>query len=445
MEDPVTARRVVILGAAGRDFHVFNTVYRDNPGYNVRAFTATQIPAIADRRYPTELAGDRYPDGIAIVTEDDLERVIVDERIHEVAFAYSDVTHDLVMHVASRALAAGPDFVLHGPASTQLSSQRPVISITAVRTGCGKSQIARWLSDHLRRKGVSAAIIRHPMAYGNLGGQPVRRFGSMADIDAAHCTAEEREEYEPHISAGNAVFAGVDYAAVLGAAEAEADVVIWDGGNNDFSFIKPDLSIVVVDALRPDHLDTHHPGEMVLRSADVVVVNKVDTATSEQTATAIAGVRRLAPGATITRAASPITLSRPEMVRNKRVLVVEDGPTTTHGGMTSGAGLIAALAAGAGSIVDPRRSAAPLIEDVYAAYPHLGPVLPAVGYFPDQIAALAATVNSSDAEVVVAGTPIDLASLLEVDIPVIRARYDFDEVGEPTLRAIVDDFVGLYS
>jgi predicted GTPase len=445
MEDPVTARRVVILGAAGRDFHVFNTVYRDNPGYNVRAFTATQIPDIADRRYPTELAGDRYPDGIAIVTEDDLERVIVDERIHEVAFAYSDVTHDLVMHVASRALAAGPDFVLHGPASTQLSSQRPVISITAVRTGCGKSQIARWLSDHLRRKGVSAAIIRHPMAYGNLGGQPVRRFGSMADIDAAHCTAEEREEYEPHISAGNAVFAGVDYAAVLGAAEAEADVVIWDGGNNDFSFIKPDLSIVVVDALRPDHLDTHHPGEMVLRSADVVVVNKVDTATSEQTATAIAGVRRLAPRATITRAASPITLSRPEMVRNKRVLVVEDGPTTTHGGMTSGAGLIAALAAGAGSIVDPRRSAAPLIEDVYAAYPHLGPVLPAVGYFPDQIAALAATVNSSDAEVVVAGTPIDLASLLEVDIPVIRARYDFDEVGEPTLRAIVDDFVGLYS
>ncbi len=441
----MTARRVVILGAAGRDFHVFNTVYRDNPGYDVRAFTATQIPEIADRRYPTELAGDRYPDGIAIVTEDDLERVIADEGIDEVAFAYSDVTHDLVMHVASRALAAGPDFVMHGPGSTQISSERPTISITAVRTGCGKSQIARWLSGHLRRQGMSAAIIRHPMAYGNLRRPQVRRFGSMVDIDAADCTAEEREEYEPHISAGNVVFAGVDYVAVLRAAEAEADVVIWDGGNNDFSFVKPDLSIVVVDALRPDHLDTHHPGEMVLRSADVVVVNKVDAATAEQTATAITGVRRLAPGATITRAASPITLSRPEMVYNKRVLVVEDGPTTTHGGMASGAGLTAALAAGAGSIVDPRRSAAPLIEDVYAAHPHLGPVLPAVGYFPDQIAALAATVNNSDADVVVAGTPIDLASLIKVDIPVIRARYDFDEVGEPTVRAIVGEFLGLRS
>jgi predicted GTPase len=367
--------------------------------------------------------------------------VIVDERIDEVAFAYSDVTHDHVMHLASRALAVGPDFVMHGPDSTQIRSERPVISITAVRTGCGKSQIARWLSSHLRRQGKAAAALRHPMPYGDLRLERVQRFGSVADIDAADCTAEEREEYEPHVSVGNVVFAGVDYAAVLHEAEAEAEIVIWDGGNNDFSFIKPDLSIVVVDALRPDHLDTHHPGEMVLRSADVVVVNKVDAATSDQVATAIAGARRLAPGAIITQAASPVTLAQPELVRHQRVLVVEDGPTTTHGGMASGAGLTAALAAGAGHIVDPRQSAAPLIGDVYTAYPHLGPVLPAVGYFPDQIAALEATVNNSDADVVVAGTPIDLASLINVRIPVLRARYDFEEVGEPTVRSIVDRFI----
>ena len=436
------ARRVVILGAAGRDFHVFNTVYRDDPASDVRAFTATQIPEIADRRYPAELAGDRYPDGIPIVDEDDLERLIIDERIHEVAFAYSDVTHEHVMHLASRALAGGPDFVMHGPLSTQLPSVLPVISITAVRTGCGKSQISRWLSGHLRRQGKSVAALRHPMPYGDLRLGRVQRFGSVDDIDAADCTAEEREEYEPHVSAGNVVFAGVDYGAVLEAAEAEAEILIWDGGNNDFSFVRPDLSIVVVDALRPDHLETHHPGEMVLRSADVVVVNKVDAATSDQIATALAGVRRVAPGATITRAASPITLAHPEMVRNKRVLVVEDGPTTTHGGMASGAGLIAALAAGADAIVDPRKSAAPLISDVYAEYPHLGPVLPAVGYFPDQLAALETTINDSDAEVVVAGTPIDLAALVTVNIPVLRARYDFDEVGEPTVSAIVDEFIG---
>jgi predicted GTPase len=433
---------VLILGAAGRDFHVFNTVYRDNPATDVRAFTATQIPAIADRRYPTDLSGDRYPDGIPIVEEDDLERLIDRERIDEVAFAYSDVTHDHVMHLASRALAGGPDFVMHGPHSTQLPSELPVISITAVRTGCGKSPIARWLSGHLRRRNKSVAVIRHPMPYGNLRLGRVQRFGSMADIAAAGCTAEEREEFEPHVSAGNIVFAGVDYGAVLAAAESEAEVVIWDGGNNDYSFIRPDLSIVVVDALRPDHLDTHHPGEMVLRSADVVVVNKVDAATGDQIESAVAGVRRLAPGATITRAASPITLAQPEMVRDKRVLVVEDGPTMTHGGMASGAGLKAALAAGAGVIVDPRDSAAPLIDEVYAEYPHVGPVLPAVGYFPDQIAALEETVNNSDADVVVAGTPIDLAALINVKVPVLRARYEFEEVGEPTVRAIIDEFIG---
>ena len=438
----MSSRRVVILGAAGRDFHVFNTVYRDDPSFDVRAFTATQIPEIADRRYPAELAGGQYPDGIPIVDEDDLESLIVDERVDEVAFAYSDVTHEYVMHLASRAMAGGPDFVMHGPASTQLRSTLPVISITAVRTGCGKSQIARWLSGHLRRRGKSVAAIRHPMPYGNLRLGRVQRFGSMADIASANCTAEEREEYEPHVAAGNVVFAGVDYGAVLGAAETEAEILIWDGGNNDFSFIKPDLSIVVVDALRPDHLDTHHPGEMVLRAADVVVINKVDAATSDQIAMAITGVRRLVPEATITQAASPITLAEPEMIRGRRVLVVEDGPTTTHGGMASGAGLTAALVAGAGVIVDPRESADPLIGEVYAAYPHLGPVLPAVGYYPDQIAALEKTINDSNADVVVAGTPIDLASLINVRVPVLRARYDFEEMGEPTVQAIVDEFIG---
>lgn len=434
-------RRVVILGAAGRDFHVFNVVYRDDPEIEVVAFTATQIPRIHGRPYPTELAGGEYPGGIPIEPEARLEEIIRRHRVDEVAFAYSDVTHEHVMHLASRALAAGADFVLHGPRSTQLPSTKPVIAITAVRTGCGKSQIARWLSRHLREKGITAAALRHPMPYGDLRLERVQRFGSMDDIIRAGCTAEEREEYEPHIAFGNIVFAGVDYAAILVAAEAEADIIVWDGGNNDFPFIDPDLSIVVVDALRPDHLATHHPGEMVLRSADVVVVNKVDAATHDQVDLAMAGVRDLAPDAKVLQAESPVTLDDPEAVRGARVLVVEDGPTTTHGGMAAGAGLAATMAAGAREVIDPRVSAAPLLKETYEAFPHLGPILPAVGYFPEQLAALEDTINASGADVVVAGTPIDLTSLISVDMPVVRARYEFAEHGEPTLEGVVDEFL----
>ncbi len=434
-------RRVVILGAAGRDFHVFNVVYREDPRCEVRAVTATQIPQIAGRPYPPELAGDLYPLGIPIEPEADLEEIIQREAIDEVAFAYSDVTHEHVMHLASRALAAGADFVLHGPKSTELLSSKPVIAITAVRTGCGKSQIARWMSRYLRERGIHAAALRHPMPYGDLRLERVQRFGTMEDIFEAGCTAEEREEYEPHVAFGNVVFAGVDYAAILAAAEAEAEVIVWDGGNNDFPFIAPDLSIVVVDALRPDHLTTHHPGEMVLRSADVVVVNKVDAASPEQVETALAGAKALAPGALILQAASPVTLDDPAVVKGARVLVVEDGPTTTHGGMVSGAGLTAALAAGAAEVIDPRASAAPLIKETYDAFPHLGPILPAVGYFPEQIAALEETINASGADVVIAGTPIDLNALINVEIPVVRARYEFAEAGEPTLRSVIDEFL----
>ncbi len=438
-------RRVAILGAAGRDFHVFNVVYRHDPRYDVRAFTATQIPQIAGRPYPAELAGDLYPAGIPIEVEAKLETIIEREGIDEVAFAYSDVTHAHVMHLASRALSAGADFVLHGPKSTQLPSSKPVIAITAVRTGCGKSQIARWMSRYLRERGTPAAALRHPMPYGDLRLERVQRFGSMADILEAGCTAEEREEYEPHVAFGNVVFAGVDYAAILAAAEEEAEVIVWDGGNNDFPFIAPDLSIVVVDALRPDHLATHHPGEMVLRSADVVILNKVDAASTEQIEAAREGITALAPHATLLLAASPVTLDDPDAVRGARVLVVEDGPTTTHGGMVSGAGLRAALAAGVGEVVDPRRSAHPLIAETYAAFPHLGPVLPAMGYFPEQIAALEETINASGADLVIAGTPIDLNALITVDVPVIRARYEFADAGGPTLRSVVDDFLASHT
>lgn len=432
-------RCVLILGAAGRDFHVFNTVYRDDPGSEVVGFTATQIPEISDRRYPVELSGTHHPDGIPIFDESRLEDLVAAHGVDEVAFAYSDVTHDHVMHLASRALAAGADFVLHGPRSTQLPSSKPVIAITAVRTGCGKSQVARWMSRYLREKGIQAAALRHPMPYGDLRLERVQRFGSLRDIIDAGCTAEEREEYEPHVAFGNVVFAGVDYAAILEAAERESDLIVWDGGNNDFPFIRPDLSVVVVDALRPDHLTTHHPGEMVLRSADVVIVNKVDAASPDQVATALAGIAAIAPHATVVQAASPVTLDE-EAVAGKRVLVVEDGPTTTHGGMSSGAGLTAALAAGA-TIVDPRASAAPLIAETYDAYPHLGPVLPAVGYFPEQIAALEQTINESGADVVVAGTPIDLNALIDVAMPVVRARYEFADAGEPVLSSLVDGFL----
>jgi len=434
-------RRLLILGAAGRDFHNFNVVYRDDTSVEVVAFTAAQIPGIAGRLYPPSLAGALYPQGIPILEEDALEGLCRERAIDVVVFAYSDVSHEHVMHLASRALACGADFTLLGPESTMLRAQKPVIAVSAVRTGCGKSQIARFVARRLHDQGHRVAVLRHPMPYGDLAAERVQRFATRADLDRTQCTIEEREEYEPHIAAGNLVFAGTDYAAILEAATAEADIIVWDGGNNDFPFIKPDLHFVVIDALRPQQIATHHPGEAVARMADVAIVNKVDAAGADATARAIASFRAMNPHAPIIRAASPVRLDDPEAVAGRRVLVVEDGPTITHGGMTSGAGYIAARAAGAREILDPRPYAAPAIREIYQRYPHIGPVLPAIGYSPAELAALAATIRACPADVVIAATPIDLASVISVDKPVIRARYDFAEAGTPSLAETLDRFV----
>jgi predicted GTPase len=433
-------RRIVIVGAAGRDFHNFNVAYRDDPAVEVVAFTAAQITGIAGRRYPPSLAGAHHRGGIPILEESALEELCHAYSVDEIVFAYSDVPHEHVMHIASRALAAGADFSLLGPNRTMLSSLLPVIAVTAVRTGCGKSAIARWLSERLRRRGMRIAVLRHPMPYGDLERERVQRFASLADLDEARCTAEEREEYEPHIAAGNVVFAGVDYTEILRSAEAEADLIVWDGGNNDFPFIRPNLDVVVADALRPRQIATHHPGEAVARMADVFVLNKVDSASPADVALAEAELRAVNSKAPVVHAQSPIRLDDAEAVRGRRALVVEDGPTITHGGMVYGAGYLAALAAGA-EIVDPRDSADARIQHVFAAYPHIGKVLPAVGYGEDQLQALQATINKADVDVVIAATPVDLARLLKLGKKVVRARYEFAETGEPRLSAIVDAFV----
>jgi predicted GTPase len=430
------------MGAAGRDFHNFNVAFRDDPACEVLAFTAAQIPGISGRRYPPALAGRRYPEGIAILDEADLGDICRDGQVDEVVFAYSDVEHAFVMHKASIALAAGADFALLGPQRTMLSSRLPVIAICAVRTGVGKSQTARWLARLLKERGLRVAVLRHPMPYGDLEGQAVQRFVSFADLDAARCTVEEREEYEPHIRAGHAVFAGVDYARVLAAAESEADIVVWDGGNNDFPFIRPDLQIVLVDALRPGHETTHHPGEAVLRMADIVVVAKTNSASAADIHAVTETAHRLAPKAAVARAASIVTLDDPAAVAGRRVLVVDDGPTLTHGGMPYGAGYVAAIGAGAAEIVDPRLSAVGEIAEVFRQHPHIGKVLPAMGYSSKEIAELEATINGSSADIVIAGTPSDLAHLLRLEKPVLRARYEFTEVGEPRPSALIEDFLG---
>ena len=430
-------KRIVICGAAGRDFHNFNTAYRDAEDVRVVAFTATQVPGIDVRRYPASLAGPRYPDGIPIVPEAELDALCRRDSVDTVVFAYSDVSHLDVMHLASRALAAGCSFAILGPRATMLAARRPVIAVSAVRTGCGKSQTARHLAQVLQASGLRVAVTRHPMAYGDLELQRVQEFRSAADLDAACCTLEEREEFEPHIEAGHAVFAGVDYAEVLAAAERSADVIVWDGGNNDFPFFVPTVHVVVCDALRPDQLTTHHPGEAVLRMADVVVINKVDAAAAEDVARLEAAVAQIVPGVPIVRAASPVRLDDPQRLRRRRVLVVEDGPTITHGGMAFGAGMSALRALGDVDIVDPRASATADIARVYAQYPHIGPVLPAMGYSDSQLAALCATINASAAEVVLAATPIDLARLGGIDKPVVRARYGYADAGTPTLASVV--------
>jgi predicted GTPase len=410
--------RILILGAAGRDFHDFNVVYRDDPSVEVVAFTAAQI--------------EGNPDGIPILPEAELEALCRAREVEKVVLAYSDLAHTEVMHLASRALAAGADFELLGPRRTMLRARLPVIAVSAVRTGCGKSQTTRWLAARLRECGWRPVVIRHPMPYGDLEAQAVQRFATRQDLAAAGCTLEEREEYEPHLDAGSVVFAGVDYVRILARAEAEADVLLWDGGNNDFPFLRPDLHVVLVDPLRPGHEESHHPGEAVLRMADVVVVAKVDVASAAEVARVEEAARRLNPRAAIVRAASPARLDDAAAVAGRRVVVVEDGPSLTHGGMAHGAGHAAARAAGA-EIVDPRPYADPALAKVFARHPHLGAVLPAVGYTREQLAALERTLEAVPADVVVAGTPVDLAALVTIAKPIVRARYAYAEAGEPGL------------
>jgi predicted GTPase len=434
-------RRVVILGAAGRDFHDFNVVYREDPGVRVVAFTATQIPGIAGRRYPAELAGALYPEGIPILEEAELESLCWREQVQEVVFAYSDVPHAHVMHLASRALAAGADFTLLGPERTFVRPRVPVIAVSAVRTGCGKSQTTRWLAARLRERGLRIAALRHPMPYGDLAAQRAQRFASREDLDAADCTIEEREEYEPLIAAGHVVDAGVDYSEIVERAEGEADLILWDGGNNDFPFLRPDLHVVLVDALRPEQATSHHPGEAVLRMADVVVVAKVDSASDADVHRATEAARAVCPGIPIVRAASPVELDDPGAVHGARVVVVEDGPTITHGGMAYGAGYVAAARAGASEIVDPRPWAEPEIAAVFARHPHIGPVVPAMGYGDEQLEALRRTLDAVDADCIVTGTPVDLAARVPLAKRVVRARYAFAEASEPGLGEQVDAFL----
>jgi predicted GTPase len=438
---PAAPRRVLIMGAAGRDFHDFNVVFRDDPGVIVVAFTAAQIPGIAGRRYPPELAGPRYPEGIPIVLEAELERLIHGERVDEVIFAYSDVAHETVMHEASRVLAAGADFTLLGPESTMVGAKVPVISVCAVRTGAGKSQISRFVAGLLVRRGLKPVMVRHPMPYGDLVKQRVERFATLDDLDRYETTVEEREDFEPHIRQGLVVFAGVDYEAIVAEAQREADVLVWDGGNNDFSFIRSDLEIVVVDPFRPGHELAYHPGETNLRRADVVVVNKVGSAPAENVQQVLETVGRINPGAVVVQAKSAITVEGAEELRGRRVLVVEDGPTLTHGGMSTGAGVEAARLAGAGELVDPRPWAVGSIAEVYRAYPHLGPLLPAVGYFDEQLRDLEATIAATPVDVVMIATPFDITQVIRIDKPFVRVRYELEELDEPSLTTVITDFL----
>jgi predicted GTPase len=429
---------VVIAGAAGRDFHNFNVAFRDREDVEVVAFTATQIPEIEGRTYPAQLAGERYPDGIPIVPEEELSELVRRERVDEVVFAYSDVTHEHVMHVGSIALAAGADYRLLGPRSTELASKKPVVAICAVRTGAGKSQTTRHVAALLRAGGMRVAVLRHPMPYGDLVKQAVQRFERYEDLDAADATIEEREEYEPHIAEGNIVFAGIDYAAILARAEQEADVLVWDGGNNDTPFLTPDLHIVVCDPHRAGHELRYHPGEANLRMADVCLVNKVDTARPEDVEAVLDSIRTVNPRAEVVRAASPFVVENDtHEIAGKRVLAVEDGPTLTHGEMAYGAAVLAAKQHGAAALVDPRPFAVGSIKETFAKYPHVSELLPAMGYGRRQMEELRETIARSDAELVLIGTPIDLRRVIELDKPALRVSYRLQELGEPTLADIL--------
>jgi len=425
------------MGAAGRDFHNFNTFYRDNEKYEVVAFTATQIPNIEGRKYPTELAGKLYPEGIDIYPESELPELIKKFDVDEVVFAYSDVPYDYVMHKAALVNGLGADFRLMGTKETQVKSIKPVVAICAIRTGCGKSQTTRRVAEILQNMGLKVAAIRHPMPYGDLVKQRVQRFATYADLDKHECTIEEREEYEPHIDTGVIVYAGVDYEAILREAEKEVDVILWDGGNNDFSFYKTDLLITVVDPLRPGHESAYYPGEVNTRMADVVVINKVDTANAEDVMKVRENVQALNPSAVIIEAASPISVDDPSAIRGKRVLVVEDGPTLTHGGMKIGAGWVAARRFGAAEIVDPRPFAVGEIAATFEKYPDTGDILPAMGYGEQQIRDLEKTIDAADVDMVVIGTPIDLTRVLKINKPSQRVGYSLDEIGKPDLEDVL--------
>lgn len=431
---------VIIVGAAGRDFHNFNVCLRNNARYRVVAFTAAQIPGIDDRRYPAVLSGDRYPQGIPIHPEEDLPELIRNNPGAEVVFSYSDVTHEHVLHLASIASAAGADFRLLGARKTMLAASIPVIAVCAVRTGCGKSQTSRYVAEQLRSAGKRVVALRHPMPYGDLSKQVVQRFASYEDLAQHDCTIEEREEYEAHIEAGIVVYAGVDYAKIVEAAQREADVLIWDGGNNDTPFVRPDLWITVVDPLRPGHELRYHPGETNLRAADVVVINKVSVATEEDVQAVERNTREANPSAVIVRANSQLSVDDPDALRGKRALAVDDGPTLTHGSMPFGAATTAAEQFGA-QVVDPRPHAVGSIREVYQRYPHLGATLPAMGYSPEQIAELEQTINETPCDVVLYATPIDLGRLLKLSRPTVRVRYDLADTDAPTLAQQVERFI----
>ena len=437
-------KRVIIIGAAGRDFHNFNTYYRNNPDYEVLAFTAAQIPDIDGRKYPAELAGEMYPDGIPIFDEKDLKKLIVDLKADDCAFSYSDVSYDKVMHTSALVNAAGANFVLLGPDSTMIKSTKPLISVVAIRTGCGKSQTSRKVIEYLMDKGLKVIAIRHPMPYGNLVKQKVQRFAEIADLKKHECTIEEMEEYEPHIVRGNVIYAGVDYEAIVREAENDpdgCDVILWDGGNNDFSFYHSDLTITVVDPHRPGHELKYYPGEVNLRLADAVVINKMDSASPEGVQTVRENIEKVNPHAVVIDAASPIKVDDPSLITGKRVLIVEDGPTLTHGEMKLGAGTIAAKKFGAAEFIDPRPYLVGKLKNTFEIYPNIGTLLPAMGYGEEQLHDLEATINATDCDAVIIGTPIDLSRVIKIDKPHTRVYYDLQEIGEPTMEGVLNDFI----
>lgn len=437
----MTQKNVIIIGAAGRDFHNFNTYYRNNDSYKVVAFTAAQIPDIDGRKYPAELSGKLYPSGIPIYSQDELQKLIKDLNVDICAFSYSDVSYQQVMAVGAIVNDAGADFMMIGPKYTQIKSTKPVIAVGAVRTGCGKSQTSRRVIELLMEKGLKVVAVRHPMPYGDLVAQRVQRFATVEDLNKHKCTIEEMEEYEPHVVRGNVIYAGVDYEAILREAEKEADVILWDGGNNDFSFYKPDLMITVVDPHRAGHELNYYPGEVTLRQADVVVINKIDSSSPENIQIVRDNIEKVNPKAIVVDAASPLTVHNPELIRGKRVLVVEDGPTLTHGHMKIGAGTVAAKKYGAKELVDPRPFVVGRLAETFKIYPNIGTLLPAMGYGKQQIDDLEKTINNTDCDTVVIATPIDLNRIIKIKKPTTKVDYDLQEIGKPNLVEIIDDFV----